>query len=111
MELRGYDMQAFMKIEGVIPFCGEIVNLGGGGKGDEGGDEDDYTDFRIYGDRSTSTQEETLQLQRTSFMRENDGNQEMSAKSFEHCIEQVVRFHFPQDRSLHFTHWNAGVFH
>jgi hypothetical protein len=74
---------------------------------------DDYTRlqnlnalFSVIG--STSTQEETLQLQRTlSFMRENDGNQEMSAKSFEHCIEQVVRFHFPQDRSLHFTHWNA----
>ena len=28
-------------------------------------------------------------------------------KSFEHCIEQVVRFHFPSERNVHFTHWNA----
>jgi hypothetical protein len=31
----------------------------------------------------------------------------MPVKSFEHCIEQVVRFHFPNDRGFHFTHWNA----
>ena len=40
-------------------------------------------------------------------MRENDEDAQMSVKSFEHCIEQVVRFHFPQDRSFPFTHWNA----
>jgi len=74
---------------------------------------DDYTRlqnlnalFSVIG--SSSTSEETLQLQRTlSFMRENDEDAQMSAKSFEHCIEQVVRFHFPQDRSFPFTHWNA----
>ena len=74
---------------------------------------DDYTRlqnlnalFSVIG--SASTREETLQLQRTlSFMRENDGGDEMSVKSFEHCIEQVVRFHFPSDRNVHFTHWNA----
>ena len=74
---------------------------------------DDYTRlqnlnalFSVIG--SSSTSEETLQLQRTlSFMRENDKDAQMSVKSFEHCIEQVVRFHFPQDRSFPFTHWNA----
>lgn len=74
---------------------------------------DDYTRlqnlnalFSVIG--STSTREETLQLQRTlSFMRENDEGSQMSTQSFEHCIEQVVRFHFPQDRSFRFTHWNA----
>ena len=74
---------------------------------------DDYTRlqnlnalFSVIG--SASTQEETLQLQRTlTFMRENDGGSEMSIKSFEHCIEQVVRFHFPNERNLNFTHWNA----
>ena len=74
---------------------------------------DDYTRlqnlnalFSVIG--SASTREETLQLQRTlTFMRENDGGSEMSIKSFEHCIEQVVRFHFPNERSLNFTHWNA----
>ena len=74
---------------------------------------DDYTRlqnlnalFSVIG--SSSTSEETLQLQRTlSFMRENDEDAQMSVKSFEHCIEQVVRFHFPQDRSFPFTHWNA----
>ena len=50
-----------------------------------------------------------MQLQRTlSFMRENDDLQGyMSTRSFEHCIEQVVRFHFPNDRNFHYTHWNA----
>ena len=74
---------------------------------------DDYTRlqnlnalFSVIG--SSSTSEETMQLQRTlSFMRENDEDAQMSVKSFEHCIEQVVRFHFPQDRSFPFTHWNA----
>jgi hypothetical protein len=62
--------------------------------------------FSVIG--SASTREETLQLQRTlTFMRENDGGTEMSLKSFDHCIEQVVRFHFPNDRNLNFTHWNA----
>ena len=67
---------------------------------------DDYTRlqnlnalFSVIG--SSSTSEETLQLQRTlSFMRENDSDAQMSVKSFEHCIEQVVRFHFPQDRAF-----------
>jgi len=40
-------------------------------------------------------------------MRENDEDAQMTVKSFEHCIEQVVRFHFPQDRGFPFTHWNA----
>jgi hypothetical protein len=41
-------------------------------------------------------------------MRENDDLQgQMSTRSFEHCIEQVVRFHFPNDRNFHYTHWNA----
>ena len=50
-----------------------------------------------------------MQLQSTlSFMRENDDLQgQMSTRSFEHCIEQVVRFHFPNDRNFHYTHWNA----
>ena len=74
---------------------------------------DDYTRlqnlnalFSVIG--STSTNEETLQLQRTlSFMRDNDDDAQMTVKSFEHCIEQVVRFHFPKDRNFPFTHWNA----
>ena len=75
---------------------------------------DDYTRlqnlnalFSVIG--SVSTREETVQLQRTlSFMRENDDLQGyMSTRSFEHCIEQVVRFHFPNDRNFHYTHWNA----
>ena len=74
---------------------------------------DDYTRlqnlnalFSVIG--SVSTSEETLQLQRTlSFMRDNDSDSQMPIKSFEHCIEQVVRFHFPNDRSFRFIHWNA----
>ena len=74
---------------------------------------DDYTRlqnlnalFSVIG--SASTSEETLQLQRTlSFMRDNDSDSQMPVKSFEHCIEQVVRFHFPNDRAFRFTHWNA----
>ncbi len=74
---------------------------------------DDYTRlqnlnalFSVIG--SASTREETLQLQRTlSFMRENDDERQMSTKSFEHCIEQVVRFHYPNNRGFRFTHWNA----
>ena len=74
---------------------------------------DDYTRlqnlnalFSVIG--SASTNEETLQLQRTlSFMRDNDSDSQMPIKSFEHCIEQVVRFHFPNDRGFRFTHWNA----
>lgn len=74
---------------------------------------DDYTRlqnlnalFSVIG--SSSTNEETLQLQRTlSFMRDNDDDAQMTVKSFEHCIEQVVRFHFPKDRNFPFTHWNA----
>ena len=74
---------------------------------------DDYTRlqnlnalFSVIG--SVSTSEETLQLQRTlSFMRDNDSDSQMPIKSFEHCIEQVVRFHFPNDRGFRFTHWNA----
>ena len=74
---------------------------------------DDYTRlqnlnalFSVIG--SASTNEETLQLQRTlSFMRENDSDSQMPIKSFEHCIEQVVRFHFPNERGFRFTHWNA----
>ena len=31
----------------------------------------------------------------------------MSIQSFEHCIEQVVRFHFPNKRNLRHVHWNA----
>ncbi len=76
---------------------------------------DDYTRlqnlnalFSVIG--STSTREETLQLQRTlSFLRENDEMRQMPVKSFEHCIEQVVRFHFPNKRNLNYTHWNARV--
>ncbi len=57
---------------------------------------------------SVSSPEETLQLQRTlSFMREIDGKDRMSVQSFEHCIEQVVRFHFPNKRNLRHVHWNA----
>ena len=74
---------------------------------------DDYTRlqnlnalFSVIG--SASTNEETLQLQRTlSFMQENDSDSQMPTKSFEHCIEQVVRFHFPNDRGFRFIHWNA----
>mgnify|MGYP001345162390 FL=1 len=74
---------------------------------------DDYTRlqnlnalFSVIG--SASTNEETLQLQRTlSFMQENDSDSQMPIKSFEHCIEQVVRFHFPNDRGFRFIHWNA----
>jgi len=74
---------------------------------------DDYTRlqnlnalFSVIG--STSTREETLQLQSTlSFLRENDEVRCMPVKSFEHCIEQVVRFHFPNKRSFNYTHWNA----
>ena len=74
---------------------------------------DDYTRlqnlnalFSVIG--SSSTNEETLQLQRTlNFMRAKDNDAQMTVKSFEHCIEQVVRFHFPQDRGFPFTHWNA----
>jgi hypothetical protein len=40
-------------------------------------------------------------------MRDNDDDAQMTVKSFEHCIEQVVRFHFPKDRNFPFTHWNA----
>jgi hypothetical protein len=40
-------------------------------------------------------------------MRDNDSDSQMPIKSFEHCIEQVVRFHFPNDRGFRFTHWNA----
>ena len=40
-------------------------------------------------------------------MRDNDSDSQMPVKSFEHCIEQVVRFHFPNDRGFRFTHWNA----
>ena len=57
---------------------------------------------------SLSTREETLQLQRTlSFLRENDESMRMPTKSFEHCVEQVVRFHFPSKRHYSYTHWNA----
>mgnify|MGYP006430340721 FL=1 len=75
---------------------------------------DDYTRlqnlnalFSVIG--SVSTQDETVQLQRTlTFMRENDNEKgQMTIRSFEHCIEQVVRFHFPNDRNFHYTHWNA----
>lgn len=74
---------------------------------------DDYTRlqnlnalFSVIG--SASTNDETLQLQRTlSFMQENDSDSQMPIKSFEHCIEQVVRFHFPNDRGFRFIHWNA----
>ena len=31
----------------------------------------------------------------------------MTIQSFEHCIDQVVRFHFPNKRNLRHTHWNA----
>ena len=49
-----------------------------------------------------------MQLQSTlSFMRENDEKDRMSVQSFEHCIEQVVRFHFPNKRNLRHVHWNA----
>ena len=49
-----------------------------------------------------------MQLQCTlSFMRQNDKKGIMSAKSFEHCIDQVVRFHFPYKRNLQYSHWNA----
>ena len=76
---------------------------------------DDYTRlqnlnalFSVIG--SASTREETLQLQSTlSFLRENDGTRQMAVQSFEHCIEQVVRFHFPNKRNLNYTHWNARV--
>ena len=77
------------------------------------GKKDDYTRlqnlnslFMVMG--SVSSPEETLQLQRTlSFMRENDGKDRMSVQSFEHCIEQVVRFHFPNKRNLRHVRWNA----
>ncbi len=77
------------------------------------GRKDDYTRlqnlnslFMVMG--SVSTPEETLQLQRTlSFMRENDAKRRMSVQSFEHCIDQVVRFHFPNQSNLRHVHWNA----
>ncbi|MEL0004824.1 MAG: hypothetical protein VW643_03410 [Opitutales bacterium] len=77
------------------------------------GKKDDYTRlqnlnslFMVMG--SVSSPEETMQLQRTlSFMRENDGKDRMTIQSFEHCIDQVVRFHFPNKRNLRHTHWNA----
>ena len=77
------------------------------------GKKDDYTRlqhlnslFMVIG--SVSTAEETMQLQCTlSFMRQNDKKGIMSAKSFEHCIDQVVRFHFPYKRNLQYSHWNA----
>jgi hypothetical protein len=77
------------------------------------GKKDDYTRlqnlnslFMVMG--SVSSPEETMQLQRTlSFMRENDGKDRMSVQSFEHCIEQVVRFHFPNKRNLRHVHWNT----
>lgn len=77
------------------------------------GKKDDYTRlqhlnslFMVIG--SVSTAEETMQLQCTlSFMRQNDERGVMSAKSFEHCIDQVVRFHFPNKRNLQYAHWNA----
>ena len=77
------------------------------------GKKDDYTRlqnlnslFMVMG--SVSSPEETMQLQRTlSFMRENDGNDRMTLQSFEHCIDQVVRFHFPNKRNLKHAHWNA----
>ena len=57
---------------------------------------------------SISSPEETMQLQCTlSFMRENDGHEKMTIQSFEHCIDQVVRFHFPNKRNLRHVHWNA----
>jgi len=76
---------------------------------------DDYTRlqnlnalFSVIG--SGSTHEETLQLQRTlSFLRENDGKRVMPVKSFEHYVDQVVRFHFPNKRNFSYTHWNARV--
>ena len=53
-----------------------------------------------------------MQLQRTlSFMRENDKDAQMTVKSFEHCIEQVVRFHFPQDRASLHSLERPGRFH
>ena len=77
------------------------------------GKKDDYTRlqhlnslFMVIG--SVSTAEETMQLQCTlSFMRQNDEGGVMSAKSFEHCIDQVVRFHFPNKSNLQYAHWNA----
>jgi hypothetical protein len=77
------------------------------------GKKDDYTRlqnlnslFMVMG--SVSSHEETMQLQSTlSFMRENDGNHRMSVQSFEHCINQVVQFHFPNKRNLRHVHWNA----
>jgi hypothetical protein len=77
------------------------------------GKKDDYTRlqhlnslFMVIG--SVSTAEETMQLQCTlSFMRQNDEGGVMSAKSFEHCIDPVVRFHFPNKRNLQYAHWNA----
>jgi hypothetical protein len=77
------------------------------------GKKDDYTRlqhlnslFMVIG--SVSTIEETMQLQCTlSFMRQNDKEGSMSAKSFDHCIDQVVRFHFPNKRNLQYVHWNA----
>ncbi len=77
------------------------------------GKKDDYTRlqnlnslFMVMG--SVSSPEETMQLQSTlSFMRENDGNERMTVQSFEHCIDQVVRFHFPNKRNLRHVHWNA----
>lgn len=74
---------------------------------------DDYTRlqnlnslFMVMG--SVSSPEETMQLQSTlSFMRENDGKDRMTVQSFEHCIDQVVRFHFPNKRNLCHVHWNA----
>ena len=40
-------------------------------------------------------------------MRENDEKDRMTHHSFEHCIDQMVRFHFPNKRNLTYVHWNA----
>ena len=74
------------------------------------GKKDDYTRlqnlnslFMVMG--SVSSPEETMQLQSTlSFMRENDDNERMTVQSFEHCIDEVVRFHFPNKRNLRHVH-------
>ena len=111
----GYDMQVFTRISPSSLGLPRKSYIWVGQKKvkTEAGKKDDYTRlqnlnslFMVMG--SVSSPEETLQLQRTlSFMRENDGNDRMSVQSFEHCIEQVVRFHFPSKRNLRHVHWNA----
>ena len=41
------------------------------------------------------------------FLRANDPEPEMTRISFEHCVSQVVHFHFPSEEECKHAHWDA----